>query len=127
MGFFSGLNTKAKVTPTTNAKAAKINQQVFQSPTRNVWTEPFTSKTSHEQRELTIAPAGGSSDTIGHHHKQSLCRCLDAGIALLVNEYTSGNIEEVEGYAINYTGEDEEDDARHCGITDAEEAESEHP
>ena len=32
MGFFSGLKTIEKAMPTMSAKAAKVNQQVCQSP-----------------------------------------------------------------------------------------------
>ena len=41
------------------------------------------------------------TDTIGHHHKQSLRRSLDRRFALLVDKDTARDIEEVEGYSID--------------------------
>ena len=69
----------------------------------------------------------GSTQTIGHHHKQALSRCLDAGLTLLVNEDTTRNIKEVEGDTIYDARENEENHTRHCRITYAKESETEHP
>lgn len=43
----------------------------------------------------------GGTNTISHHHKQSLCRSLDAVLALLVDEDTTRDIEEIEGHTID--------------------------
>ena len=68
-----------------------------------------------------------SSYAISHHHKQALSRSLDGGLALLVDENTSGDIEEVEGHAIDDTREDEKQHTGHGRITHTEEAETEYP
>ena len=71
--------------------------------------------------------AKGSSDTIGHHHKQTLSRCLDGGGALLINKDTTRDIEEIECHTIDDTRQDKHDDTGHGRITDSKETETEHP
>ena len=71
--------------------------------------------------------AHSGTDAVGHHHEEPLGRCLDAGLALLVDEDTARDIEEVEGNTIDNARQDEEQHAGHGGIANAEEAEAEHP
>ena len=57
-----------------------------------------------------------SADAIGHHHKQTLCRSLDAGFTFLIDKDAARDVEEVEGNAIDDTGQDEEQHTRHGRI-----------
>ena len=69
----------------------------------------------------------GSTETVGHHHKESLRRGALLGCGLLVHIECTGDIEEIKGKAIDDAAEHEEDDAGEAGVTCAEESEAEDP
>ena len=71
--------------------------------------------------------ADSGTKSVGHQHEQALCWSAHAGLALLVYKEAARYVEEVEGYAINYAGEDKQDDAGHGRVAQAEETEAEHP
>ena len=45
----------------------------------------------------------GCTETVGHHHKQALCRCLDLGVTLLVDKDTTRDIKKVKSYTLDDT------------------------
>ena len=68
-----------------------------------------------------------SSQSIGHHHEESLSRSLDAWIAFLIYKQASGNIEEIECHSIDEARKDKEEHAWEVWTAYAEETETEHP
>ena len=66
------------------------------------------------------------SETVSHHHKQTLRTAADAVVCLLIHEQRTRYIEEVEGNAIDYHREEEQPNAT-ARIAETEEAESQHP
>ena len=66
------------------------------------------------------------TETVGHHHEQSLCRRADARVGFLVHKQRAGDVVKVKGKAIYNHGED--DGPYHAaGVADAEKSETEEP
>ena len=70
--------------------------------------------------------ANGGTQTIGHNHKQSLCRGTYAGISILVHEKGTADVEEIECDTVDDTAEDKHPDAG-ARVAQPEESEAEHP
>ena len=68
-----------------------------------------------------------SSETISHHHKESLCRRTLCFFCLLIDVERTGDIEEIKGKTIDDAAQDEEDDSRETGITCSKECKAEYP
>lgn len=68
----------------------------------------------------------GSTQTIGHHHEQSLRTTAYADVRLLVDKQGTRDIEKVESHPVNQHGQDKQPHAR-PGIAQREEPETEHP
>ena len=65
-------------------------------------------------------------ESVGHEHEQSLCGGAHLLVDVLVDEERAGDVEEIEGHAVDYAAEHEEPYAA-AGVAEAEEGEAEHP
>ena len=71
--------------------------------------------------------AYGCAQTVGHKHKQALCRCSYLRVTLLIHKQAARYIEEVECHAINDARQDEQNHAWESRIAKSEESEAAHP
>ena len=67
-----------------------------------------------------------STKSVGHNHKQSLCRTADVGRRVLIHIKGARDVEEVKRHTVNNHGEDEHPHA--CtGVAKSKESEAQHP